>query len=107
MNSTITSAPATIAYDAAQSGPLYTVTFSDISFPATAADVVLMRPGAVSHHSCMAQRMIRLTRGGTPPPGQIQFYGPLSQHFAPKGYYMLFLVNSAGVPSVATWVYVG
>ena len=32
--------------------------------------------------------------------------GPATGNQAPPGYYMLFIVNSSGVPSVASWVHV-
>jgi hypothetical protein len=31
---------------------------------------------------------------------------PPNANYAPPGWYMLFLVNSTGVPSVASWVQV-
>ena len=32
--------------------------------------------------------------------------GPPNSNIAPPGYYMLFLVNKAGTPSLASWVQV-
>ena len=32
---------------------------------------------------------------------------PASANSAPPGWYLLFLVNTAGVPSVASWVHIG
>jgi hypothetical protein len=39
--------------------------------------------------------------------GQLTGSSPLNANVAPPGYYMLFIVDSAGVPSVATIVWVG
>ena len=36
--------------------------------------------------------------------GTIEFRMPPNSRYAPKGWYMLFLVSNQGVPSVASWV---
>ena len=38
--------------------------------------------------------------------GALTVSGPPNSNVAPPGYYMLFLVNSAGTPSLASWVQV-
>jgi len=38
--------------------------------------------------------------------GGLTVTAPINSNLAPPGYYMLFLVNSAGVPSVAPFVQV-
>ena len=67
-----------------------------------------MRPGSVTHHSCMDQRYISLEVDWDaipdPPVTEITFKSPPSSKLAPRGYYMLFLVNNHGVPSTARWV---
>ncbi|HEX9236380.1 MAG TPA: galactose oxidase early set domain-containing protein, partial [Actinomycetota bacterium] len=39
--------------------------------------------------------------------GSLVASAPASANIAPPGYYMLFIVNSAGVPSVARFVHIG
>ena len=69
--------------------------------------VTLVRPMAVTHQTDSEQRVIPLTfsaAGATtlaataPSPGH-------PHGLAPKGYYMLFVINSAGVPSEARFVF--
>ncbi len=64
--------------------------------------VVLVRPMAVTHQTDSEQRVIPLnfTTSGT----TLTVTAPNGNHphaVAPKGYYMLFIVNNLGVPSVA------
>lgn len=71
----------------------------------TIGQVALVRPSAVTHSYNMDQRHIRLpfTQGGT----ALTVSAPERASYAPPGYYMLFVVNSSGVPSVARWVKLG
>jgi Domain of unknown function (DUF1929)/Legume lectin domain/PKD domain len=71
---------------------------------ANIASVVLMKNGAVTHAFDMDQRMVGLnfSHGS----GALTITGPPSGNVAPPGYYMLFLINNAGVPSVAQFVQV-
>jgi Domain of unknown function (DUF1929)/Legume lectin domain/Glyoxal oxidase N-terminus/PKD domain len=71
---------------------------------ASISSVVLMRNGAVTHAFDMEQRYVGLsfTRGS----GSLSVGGPPNGNVAPPGYYMLFILNSAGVPSVASMVQV-
>ena len=64
--------------------------------------VVLVRPGAQTHAFDMDQRLIELsfTRGAS----ALRVTAPPNGNIAPPGYYLLFILNSAGVPSVATFV---
>jgi galactose oxidase len=66
------------------------------------ASVVLIRPGAVTHAFDMEQRMIELRFAILS--GKLRVTSPPDSAIAPYGYYMLFLVNKKGVPSVARWV---
>ena len=62
-------------------------------------EVALMRLGAVTHGVNMEQRRVPLDfTAGT---GRIEVEAPENANIAPPGPYMLFLVNEAGVPSVA------
>ena len=61
--------------------------------------VALVRLGAVTHSNNMEQRYVPLQfTAGT---GTLTATAPANVNIAPPGYYMLFIVNSAGVPSVA------
>ena len=91
----IGSAPATVAY-----GSAFSVSTPDAS---NISSIALMRAGAVTHAFDMDQRMVGLsfTDQGN---GTLMVNAPVNGNLAPPGYYLLFLVNSAGVPSVASWV---
>jgi hypothetical protein len=80
-------------------GGAFTVTTPD---SASISTVVLMRNGAVTHAFNMDQRYVGLSF--TAGSGVLNVTGPPNGNIAPPGYYMLFLVNSAGVPSVASMV---
>jgi galactose oxidase len=74
------------------------------------ASVVLMRPAAMTHHDDGGQRMVRLLAwdDGTVPPGfvgSIMFHSPTTIQHAAPGWWMLFLVTSAGRPSQAYWIH--
>jgi hypothetical protein len=88
---TITSAPSEIPY-----GAVFTVVLGDTSPIASAA---LVRLGAVTHQFDEDQRYLSLTieqSGNT-----LSLEAPAHGNLAPPGYYMLFVLNAAGVPSVA------
>lgn len=69
---------------------------------ASITSAVLIRPGAVTHAFDMEQRLVGLafTAGS----GVLNVTSPPNSNIAPPGYYMLFLLNSSGVPSVAQFV---
>jgi hypothetical protein len=91
---TITSAPSTVPY-----GGSFKITTPD-----TITRAVLMAPGATSHATDTHQRHVELAITATS--GGYTATTP-SVDVAPPGYYMLFLLNAAGVPSVASWVHIG
>ena len=67
--------------------------------------IVLVRPGAPTHAFDMEQRLVGLSfTAGT---GLLTVTAPPTGNIAPPGYYMLFLLNRAGVPSVARFVTIG
>jgi hypothetical protein len=92
----IAAAPAAIGYGGAF--PVQTPDAGQIG------SVVLMRPGSPTHSFDMEQRMVGLsfTRSGT----TLTVAGPPTPNIAPPGYYMLFILNTNGVPSVARFVQV-
>jgi hypothetical protein len=71
---------------------------------ATISTVVLVRPGSVSHAFDMEQRLVGLNFSESAP-GTLTATAPPNGFLAPPGYYMLFVVNQAGVPSVASFVH--
>ena len=91
------------------SGPIhYGVPFS-VSYTSTSpiSSAVLVRPGSSTHASNMEQRLIVLCGGNSPcsPSGNpLVLTTPANGTIAPPGYYMLFLVDSAGVPSKASFI---
>ena len=90
----IDAAPASSGYDA----PIEIATGN----PAAIAKVGLVRLSAVTHSDNMEQRYIPLsfTRGAT----SLTATAPTNANVAPPGPYMLFLVDTNGVPSVAHMV---
>jgi hypothetical protein len=92
----ITSAPTNVPYG----GGTFTV---GTDRPGDIATVELIRPATVTHGVEFDQRSVLLqyTAGSS----SLTVNPPTSTK-APPGWYMLFLVDSTGVPSVASWVHV-
>ena len=90
---TISSAPASIDWGQ---------TFGVDSPDADIDRAVLVAPGATTHANDMHQRYVPLAL--TRRAGGVDLKAPAGANVAPPGYYMLFLVNSAGVPSIAKFV---
>jgi hypothetical protein len=63
-----------------------------------------MKAGSNTHSFDMDQRYVGLSF--TKASGSLNVTGPPNSNIAPPGYYMLFIVNSAGTPSLASWVQV-
>jgi plastocyanin len=70
------------------------------------AEVILMRPGAVTHGFDMSQRAIELaiTASGV---GTVDVVAPSNGNVAPPGFYLLFILDGNRVPSVARWIHLG
>jgi len=95
-----TGAPTSLTY-----GQPFIVPTPDAS---SIASVVLMKAGAVTHSFDMDQRYVGLAfsvEASSSSPG-LKVSGPPNSNITPPGYYMLFLVNKSGTPSLATWVQV-
>jgi hypothetical protein len=94
---TISSAPSSAGY-----GSQIQITTPDA---ASIQKVALVRLGAVTHSVNMEQRYVPLdfTAGS----GSLSATVPANVNVAPPGFYMLFIVDAAGVPSVAKMVQVG
>jgi hypothetical protein len=71
--------------------------------PITSAE--LIRPAAVTHQSDPNQRFVALPISGTGTNLSLNLTDKPT--IAPPGWYMLFVTNANGVPSVAKWVHVG
>jgi galactose oxidase-like protein/Big-like domain-containing protein len=91
---TIDGAPSTTGYGASM----------DIATasPASIRKVALVRLGAATHSDNMEQRYVPLpfTAGAT----SLTATAPANANIAPPGYYMLFIIDANGVPSVARMV---
>jgi Domain of unknown function (DUF1929)/IPT/TIG domain/Glyoxal oxidase N-terminus len=90
----ITGAPSSITYG--NNFTLQTPNASSIS------SVSLVRNGSVTHAFGMDQRLVGLSF--TAGSGSLTITAPPNSDIAPPGYYMLFILNSSGVPSLAQMV---
>jgi galactose oxidase-like protein len=93
----ITSAPSTVTYNSS-----YTIGTPDA---ASITKVALIPPAAVTHNFDENNRYVPLSFTQTA--GGLQITTPPNANYAPPGPYMLWIVNSNGVPSVARWVNIG
>jgi hypothetical protein len=94
---TISSAPSSATY-----GSTMTVNTPDA---ASIGSVSLVSLGADSHTLDMDQHFVPLSF--TDGSGSLNVSVPASSNVAPPGYYMLFILNTSGVPSVASIVHIG
>jgi hypothetical protein len=64
--------------------------------------VALVKPGAVTHQVNTDQRHLFLsfTTSGSTLTARL----PSNTMLTPRGYYMVFILDTLGVPSVASWV---
>lgn len=99
----ISSAPASVAF-----GSQFTIATPDAT---SITRVTLVKPMAVTHQTEANQRVIELTflHDHVHPNNLIATApdGGSPHAFAPRGYYMLFIINGGGVPSVAQWIRLG
>jgi hypothetical protein len=91
----ITSAPASVTY-----GQTFFVGASG-----SVNKVHWIRISSVTHATNMDQRINRLAF--SPAPGGVDVTAPSDANLCPPGHYMLFLLDSAGVPSVASIIRIG
>jgi hypothetical protein len=93
---------ASVPLDAIGYGATFAVSTPDAT---DISSVVLVRPGTPTHAFDMDQRLVGLSF--TPGAGLLNVTAPPTGNIAPPGYYMLFVLNGAGVPSVARFVRIG
>lgn len=91
----ISAAPAVAAYGA---------TF-DVETPTPAAivEVVVVRPGAVTHGWNQSQRLVECSVSGSTPTA-VRVQAPPDGNVAPPGYYLLFILTAARIPSTGRWI---
>lgn len=94
---TITAADASATY-----GSTISISPPDAS---SISAVNLVSMGADTHQSDMDQHFVPLSF--TAGSGTLNVQAPTSGAYAPPGRYMLFIVNSNGVPSVASFIQIG
>jgi Galactose oxidase-like, Early set domain/Fibronectin type III domain/Galactose oxidase, central domain len=90
----VTSSPSSITY-----GESF---FVDTPDATSITAVTLVRLSAVTHSFNMNQRFLRLAFSQAP--GRLTVTASSIAEIAPPGHYMLFVLNAAGVPSIATIV---
>jgi len=82
----------------------YATTFTvDTPNAASIAEVVLLRPGAVTHGFNQSQRFVECAITAVHPTS-IDVKAPPDATVAPPGWYLLFLVDGGRVPSTARWI---
>lgn len=87
----------------------YRISFDALAIGDHIDKVVLMAPGATTHHFDMHQRYVGMTilpetAVDAAVVTSVNFRTPIDDKHAPRGIYMLFLVTSAGAVADALWV---
>ncbi len=84
-------------------GAVRTGTSFEVDTPdANITGATLIAPSAVTHAADMNERSLSLSVSQRP--GGVTLTAPAGAAIAPDGYYMLFLLNDRGIPSVAKWI---
>jgi hypothetical protein len=87
-------------------GQTFSVTSPDA---ASITKVVLVRPMAVTHQTESEQRVLEMPfLHDHTQPDRLRVTAPHGGHphsLAPQGYYLLFVLNGSGIPSVGRWIY--
>jgi hypothetical protein len=65
--------------------------------------ISLVRNGVTTHSFDSEQRLIDLEITGRAA-GNLQVAVPVNPNLAPPGWYMIFLIDQDGIPSLATWI---
>jgi Domain of unknown function (DUF1929) len=77
---------------------------AEVPDAADLASACLIRPGATTHSAEAEQRLVDLPYQVTAS-GEISLRLPAEPTLAPPGWYLLFVVGSAGVPSEGAWLH--
>lgn len=93
----IASAPSAVTY-----GSSFSISTPDAG---SVTRAVLVRPGSVTHSINTDQRLVDLSVAAVDA-NTLSATAPADGNQAPPGWYMLFLLNGTGVPSVASWIHV-
>jgi galactose oxidase-like protein/glyoxal oxidase-like protein len=96
---TISGAPETVGY-----GETFAVATPDAG---AITQVTLVRLSSVTHEFNQNQRFNRLAFSSTPDGAGLSVVAPSDPTMCPPGHYMLFILNSAGVPSIAAILRIG
>jgi hypothetical protein len=96
---TFTGAPAAIGYN--RSFTISSAQTADIR------TVTVIKSGSVTHQINTDQRSLPLAFTANAAAGTLTVTSPPNANWAPPGHYLLFIVNSDGVPSVAPWIRIG
>ena len=91
----VSAAPASLAHGAA----------FEVQTPSPLAivEVVMLRPGAVTHGWNQSQRLVECQVTGRTATA-LQVLAPPDGNIAPPGYYLLFILTAARIPSVGRWI---
>jgi hypothetical protein len=95
---TIREAPGVVRY-----GTKFTIEMATV--PEAIQTVVLVRPGSATHAFDMEQRLIRLS--SVVVNGALSVTAPPDPRIAPPGYYLVFVLDANGVPSVGEFLRFG
>jgi len=90
----IDSAPTSVVFDQAF--------FVGTADPSSISKAVMMRVSSVTHSIDFEQRRVPLVKSAVA--GGLNLKAPPNSNVAPPGYYMLFLIDTQGVPSVAKMI---
>jgi hypothetical protein len=89
----------------AETPAVHTIAFEPMPAGHSVERAVLVTPAAVTHHTDYNQRYVQLVTEAVSF-DHVDVRAPAQRNLVPPGYYMLFLVSAAGVPSQASWVQV-
>ena len=74
--------------------------------PEHVASAALIAPSALTHQINPSQRYVGLGINEQNESGTLRLAAPPDANVAPPGWYLLFVVNDAGTPSVGSWIHV-
>lgn len=83
---------------------MYNVSCAPLKLGVAISSVVLISPGATTHHSDMSQRYYQLPVVPYDVPYKVDAVSPPNDKHLLRGFHMLFVVTSQGGVSLATWV---